>query len=230
MKKIWLSIIAIQLFTFATSQVKRMPSYPLVTHDPYFSVWSPSDALNASTTLHWTGKQHAMVGIISVDGKPYKFLGELPGDTAHSILNATQLSVDVTATQTKYKFNCGPVSLGINFLSPLIATDLDLVSRPLTYVDITVQSVDDKSHLTELLFSVSGDLSKNEKTQAVKIESGKKENIQYLKAGVIDQKIQGRKGDDVRIDGGHLYLGSGSPLVNRKDMGMDKLRLFAEPG
>ena len=230
MKKILLTLVVTQIYLFASAQVKRMPAYPLITHDPYLSVWSATDALNTSTTVHWTGKQHSLVGIISVDGKPYKFLGELPGDTTHSIFNATQLSVDVTATQTKYQFSCGPVALGINFLSPLIASDLDLVSRPLTYVDISLQSADGKSHLTELLFTVSGDLSKNEKAQSVKIESGKKENIQYLKAGVVDQKILGRKGDDVRIDWGHLYLGSGSPLVNLKDMGIEQLRRFAETG
>lgn len=230
MKKMLLSIITIQIFASATSQVKRMPAYPLVTHDPYFSVWSATDALNTSTTVHWTGKQHSMVGIISVDEKPYKFLGELPGDTAHSILNATQLSVDVTATQTHYQFSCGPVLLELNFLSPMIASDLDLVSRPLTYIDITVQSMDGKSHLTEIDFSVSIDLSKNEKTQRVKIETGKKENIQYLKAGVVDQKILGKQGDDVRIDWGHLYLGTGSPSVNLNENGIDELRLFAEKG
>ncbi len=230
MKKMLLAIIAFQIFASATSQVKRMPAYPLVTHDPYFSVWSATDALNTSPTVHWTGKQHSMIGIISVDEKPYKFLGELPGDTAHAILNAKQLSVDVTATQTHYQFSCGPVLLELNFLSPLIASDLDLVSRPLTYVDITVQSMDGKSHLTEIEFSVSGDLSKNEKTQRVKIEAGQKENIQYLKAGVVDQKILGKQGDDVRIDWGHLYLGTGSPSVNLTKIGNDELRLFAEKG
>jgi len=230
MKKILLAIIAFQIFASATSQVKRMPAYPLVTHDPYFSVWSATDALNTSPTVHWTGKQHSMIGIISVDEKPYKFLGELPGDTAHSIMNATQLSVDVTATQTHYQFSCGPVLLELNFLSPMIASDLDLLSRPLTYVDITVQSVDGKSHVSEIEFSVSGDLSKNEKTQRVKIEAGQKENIQYLKAGVVDQKILGKQGDDVRIDWGHLYLGTGSPSVNLNKIGIDELRLFAEKG
>jgi hypothetical protein len=230
MKKMLLAIIAFQIFASATSQVKRMPAYPLVTHDPYFSVWSATDALNTSTTVHWTGKQHSMIGIISVDEKPYKFLGELPGDTAHAILNAKQLSVDVTATQTHYQFSCGPVLLELNFLSPLIASDLDLVSRPLTYADISVQSIDGKPHVTEIMFTVSGDLSKNEKTQIVKIEAGQKENIQFLKAGVVDQKILGRQGDDVRIDWGHLYLGTGSPSVNLNKIGNDELRLFAEKG
>ncbi len=230
MKKLLLSLLAVQIVFWASAQVKRMPAYPLVTHDPYFSVWSATDALNTSTTVHWTGKHHSMMGIISVDGKTYKFLGDIPGDTVHAILNAKQLSVGVTATQTNYKFSCGPVSLELNFLSPMIASDLDLVSRPLSYVDITLRSADGKSHLTELLFSVSGDLSKNEKTQQINIEAGKKDNIQFLKAGVVGQKVLGRQGDDVRIDWGHLYLGSGSPSINFKEMGIDQLRLFAETG
>ena len=45
-------------------------------HDPYFSIWSFTDKLNESTTKHWTGKDHSLIGLLSVDGKLYKFLGE----------------------------------------------------------------------------------------------------------------------------------------------------------
>ncbi|HET6769692.1 MAG TPA: DUF4964 domain-containing protein, partial [Chitinophagaceae bacterium] len=72
------------LFTFdfllftSFSQVSKAPAYPLVVHDPYFSIWSFTDKLNESTTKHWTGKDHSLMGMISVDGKIYKFLGEPP--------------------------------------------------------------------------------------------------------------------------------------------------------
>src|SRR5215204_2967314 len=74
-------------FSFFTSfsQVNKAPAYPLVVHDPYFSIWSFSDKLNESTTKHWIGKDHSLMGILSVDGKLYKFLGE-PSREYRSIL------------------------------------------------------------------------------------------------------------------------------------------------
>ncbi|MES1216019.1 MAG: DUF4964 domain-containing protein, partial [Bacteroidota bacterium] len=45
---------------------------------------------------------------------------------------AVQKSVTVTATQTNYQFDAGQVELELNFLSPLIASNLDLLSRPVS--------------------------------------------------------------------------------------------------
>src|SRR5947208_1183812 len=61
---------------FVVSQLNKAPAYPLVVHDPYFSIWSFSDNLNESTTKHRTGKDHSLIGLLNVDGKLYKFLGE----------------------------------------------------------------------------------------------------------------------------------------------------------
>lgn len=51
------------------------PAYPLITHDTYFSIWSSTDALNQSTTRHWTGADQSLLGIVKVDNHYYRFLG-----------------------------------------------------------------------------------------------------------------------------------------------------------
>ncbi len=289
------------LFTFefllftCFSQISKAPAYPLVVHDPYFSIWSFTDNLNESTTKHWTGKDHSLLGVLSVDGQLYKFLGE-PSRALKAILadaetqpyncqftetkpagdwtsveyddtkwqtgkgffgtkeqdpqtvwtsreiwirrtfdiqktpiydlllktkyddnveiylngerifnagccsankeivlskaveqklrngknvlamycentggqayidaglfnrlppttfdQAVQKKLELTPTRTNYEFTCGPVLLTVDFLSPLLMNDLDLYSRPITYVTFRATSTDNKQHSVKLL-------------------------------------------------------------------------------
>ena len=53
----------------------RAPAYPLVTIDPYTSAWSMSDNLYDGSVKHWTGKDFPLIGVLKVDGVPYRFMG-----------------------------------------------------------------------------------------------------------------------------------------------------------
>jgi hypothetical protein len=55
----------------------RAPAIPLITIDPYFSIWSPADTINSTETVHWTGKSNAILGTVTVDGKKYLFLSDI---------------------------------------------------------------------------------------------------------------------------------------------------------
>ncbi len=57
----------------------RAPAVPLVTLDPYSSCWSMADNLYDDVTRHWTGTEFPLIGVVSVDGDEYRFMGrEVP--------------------------------------------------------------------------------------------------------------------------------------------------------
>ncbi|WP_338152740.1 glutaminase family protein [Rufibacter ruber] len=60
----------------AEAQVHRAPAYPLITHDPFLSLWSTTDELAASATRHWTYRDQPLLGFLRVNGKTYRFLGK----------------------------------------------------------------------------------------------------------------------------------------------------------
>ena len=119
---------------------------------------------------------------------------------------AQQDSVVITATQTKYYFTCGPVKLQLNFIAPLLLSDLDLMSTPVNYISYNVTSADGNKHDVSVTFGMSTQWAVNEPKQEVTMTEGKGEVFQYLKTGTKEQPVLKRKGDNVRIDWGYAYL------------------------
>ncbi len=332
------------------AQERKAPAYPLITHSPYFSIWSTADSLNTATTTHWTGAKQLLLGFIKVDGKVYRFLGKegevyktiLPAadesdyavsytetapkgdwtspdfsadswkngagpigndgskdnviwktrdiwvrrvfqlsdaaginelilkvshdDDAEVYLNgeriyqktgvandyglvpianklkngenllamhvvntgggsradlglvdvvkkkqpeiplAEQKSVEINATQTIYSFTCGKADLTLTFTSPLLITDLALLSRPVSYITYKVSSNDGQPHAVKVLFSASADVARNKPSQPVIAEKVASPALSVLRAGTVEQPILQKKGDDLRIDWGYMYV------------------------
>jgi len=353
--KAFFLFLAVATFAIPSfSQNQKAPAYPLITHDPYFSIWSMTDQLNASPTKHWTGTDHSLTGFLKVDGEIFQFMGAdaptydqiLPaGDEEHypakyteeqpaadwmaegfddstwksgaapfgnidgvsktrwlsrniwmrrtfdlkstelsapllklqydddvnvylngeliytagccagkylllpmtdkmkSLLKkgrnvfaihvvntgggalldvgivkkaapsteqviklAQQKAVKINATQTIYDFTCGKVDLKLTFTSPLIIEDLDLLSRPISYITAEVRANDGKLHQVLLSLGVSTDLATNVNSQEVSAKVYAANGLTILKAGTTEQAILKKKGDDVRIDWGYLYV------------------------
>jgi hypothetical protein len=122
---------------------------------------------------------------------------------------AVQNSVKITATQTKYDFTAGPVNLRVEFASPLLMDDLDLLSRPVNYISYETASNDGKEHNVEVYFEATPEWAVNELNQEVEVSTGKTGDVNFAKAGTTEQAILKKKGDNVRIDWGYFYMASG---------------------
>ena len=346
-------VSATDLFTPVQKTDLRLPSVPLITSDPYFSIWSPYDNLNDGSTRHWTNDEKSLIGAVRVDGKVYRFMGkqamqtllpmaaseawegsytfkqpsgdwtgveysagqwkkgkgafgtndqaaigttwetediwvrreftlsevntdapiylkyshddvfelylngeklvstgnewknnvllELSDDVKKKLLKgknviaahchnttggayvdfgiyapsdetapfenmAVQKSVDVLPTQTYYTFACGPVELDLVFTAPVLIDDLDLISTPINYISYQVRSIDKKKHDVQVYIETTPQLSINEMSQPTKAQVIKRNGLNYVQAGSINQPVTGRKGDLICIDWGYAYL------------------------
>ncbi len=182
--------------------VARVPAVPLVTHDPYFSVWSMADRLTDDWPKHWTGAAQGMCGLARIDGKPYRYLGPQPS----SVPAMKQVGLEITPTRSIYRFDVAGVRLTLTFLSPLLPHDLDLLSRPVTYVTWDVQATDGQKHEVVLYLDVAGQIAVNSVDQPVAWSRYKLGDLDALRIGSKDQPILGRAGDNLRIDWGYFYL------------------------
>ena len=223
------STLGLFLFPFilAFSQKQIAPAYPLLTHTPYFSIWSFSDQLNDSVTKHWTGADHSLIGIIKVDGVMYRFLGKTENQFTSSknikylINKAIQDNVELTATQTCYNFTAGKIKLQVKFTSPLLLKDIEILSRPVSYISYSVTAVDEKPHQVEIYTGVSSDLTVNNTKQQVVAGHENLAELQFLKVGTSEQPVLQKKGDDVRIDWGNFYIGASGDKTTRQYISAD---------
>ncbi|AEV99864.1 glutaminase [Niastella koreensis] len=186
------------------AQVKKMPAYPLITHDPYFSIWSFTDDLTTGSAKHWTGADQPLNGWCMVDGQNFRFMGQ---DAASFTATAQLKDVTVTATRTIYQYVCGPVNLQVQFTSPLLLNSWTVLTRPVSYISVTLQSNDNKIHQTQVNINVSTNLCVNKPEQEV---TAKKlvtpDGLYVIKAGSVEQPVLQKKGDNLRIDWGYMYV------------------------
>lgn len=200
----------------------RAPSYPLIAHDPYFSIWMNNEVPTNCEASHWTQKPMPIRSMVRIDGKVYRLMGESPA----YVPAANHIKTKLTATQTTFCFEQNGVAIELNFLSPLLVDDLDLVSRPVSYVSWNLKSLDGKKHDAEIYFDISGYACINQKGQKVNWEQKESNGLVMLKMGTQDQPILQRAGDDVRIDWGYLYLSAvendvKESFIGRSEMAMD---------
>lgn len=180
----------------------RPPAVPLVTIDPYTSCWSFADRLYDDWPRHWTGTQCALFGMVRIDGRPFRFMGgaEAFGESVR------QSALEVQPTRTIYRFEAGPVDLEVGFMSPLLLDDLELLSRPASYVWFRTRSRDGAPHEVALYLDMSSQWAVNVPHQKVFWERRESGGLTVLGFRSEEQPILKKSGDDLRIDWGTALL------------------------
>lgn len=180
----------------------RAPALPLITIDPYFSVWSAADQLTDQMPCHWTGKPNSMTGSAMIDGVCYRFLGT--GDAPAM----KQVFIETEAMSTEVWLEAGGIRLKLFFLTPLLIDDYEHLTRPVSYLQISADSLDGRSHTVSVTIAASEELCLDTKGQMpVTMETAVlPEQIQLAKMGSVEQSVLAKSGDDIRIDWGYFYL------------------------
>lgn len=143
----------------------------------------------------------------NTSGGAYVDFGIFTEEAEHnSINNASQIAAHISPTQTFYSFYCGPVQLNLTFSSPLILSDLLLLSTPINYITYDITSLDKKDHDVQIYFSASPLWAVNSSDQKVVVEKYDLNDLRVLKTGTLEQNVLGKSGDILCIDWGYFYL------------------------
>ncbi len=178
----------------------RVPSIPLITVDPYFSVWT-HDRLNDRFPTHWTGARNAMLGTVTVDGTCYRFLGR-----SHDAA-LEQISLDMDVFSTTAVFHGAGIELTAVFSTPILVTDLYYASRPVSYLKLRVKSLDGRKHTVTAKIACSEEFVLNATGEGrAWSETATVDGAVAVRMGKGDQKPLWRSGDLIRIDWGYFYL------------------------
>lgn len=232
MKTLGLAALALATSVAAQTTPHRPPAVPLIANDPYFSIWSMGDKLTDGPTKHWSEAPQPLTGLLRVDGTTYRWMGVRPKQYfAMDTLPAMQQdSVEVKPLHTRYVFSAAGIKLNVTFFTPLLPDDLDVMSRPVTYLSWAASATDGKKHEVELLFDVDPQIAVNDTAQPVTWGRTRSNDLTLLNIGTRDQPVLGRSGDRIRIDWGYFHLGVPNSAGATTALAWNSMAQFAKDG
>lgn len=185
-----------------------LPAYPLISIDPFLSLWSASDHPADREILHWAGERKRMTLSASVGNKTYALIGQQLKEKAELTERL------VTPTKTMYVFKAGESEITVSFRAPLLMDDLDIMSTPVNYLDIEAKSLDGQAHDVDISFIWHDDICKNGASATDPMIGSEYDaggfNLAWM--GKQVQPLLNRSSDHITIDWGYAYLASEAPV------------------
>ena len=176
----------------------RPPAVPLVQVDPFFSIWSAADRLTDVETSHWSGAAQPLSILLEADGKTWRLCGRAP----EAVPALPQKSVEVRPTQTVYTFSQDGIAVELKFSTAKLPEDLDVFSRPVTYVTASVAGV----ARWNLRVSISPAFATNDDTAPMVTNETTVAGLPAMSIGRKEQSPLCESGDRVRCNWGYAWL------------------------
>ncbi len=188
----------------------RPVAVPLMTVDPFFSIWSCDDALYGGPTEHWSGRPCPIMAGIYLDNRFYSMSAFDPdGKPLRNRIHQT--SVKVSPLSSTYTFENESARVTLTFTTPLLLDRLDILTRPVSYVHYKIEDKTQGRCEIRFVFGISSRACVNVKGQRVEF---KKNNLS-LSCGNVSQNPLSQSGDNVMIDWGYLHLCDKDAKVGR---------------
>ena len=199
----------------------RPPSVPVVSCNPYFSVWCPSVVPNETDTTTWFGLRQPIRVSVELDGVRYRLMGA-KGALKESDRQADAAPLKCTGCRvrpltTVFTYSDGVRSVELSFLTAKLADDLDVFSRPVTYATVKTSG----AKAVRVLAEVGSELATNDDAAEMVTNRTTVAGLPAVSIGRKEQKPLSQTGDQVRCDWGFAWV------VNPESEGTDTHFLLA---
>jgi len=180
---------------------KRPISVPLITVDPFFSLWSSGSRLYENYTKHWSEKPWPIFIGLYADGKLNSIAG-VDRDFLPLRNRMHQTNLKVTPLSTVYTFENNLAKVILTFTTPLLMDRPEIMTRPVSYITYDIELKKEDLQDVMFAFGISALGCVNNHSQNVRFER----TPYSLKCGNTVQQPLSQAGDRVTIDWGYLHL------------------------
>ncbi len=181
--------------------MKMKTAIPLITADPFLSIWSCSDNLHDEPTRHWSGKASPIMAAVRHKGGLY-YLAGMEQESIQLSNKVRQTGLKITPLSTEYTFENKLFKVTLTFTTPLLLDRLDILSRPVGYVEYSILMKEETAEDTAFLFGVNARSCVNNNKQKVTF----KRSASSVCVGNVNQMPLAQSDDGCICDWGYLHI------------------------